>query len=109
MKKIKADISLGATPKEREDVAKRYMKIQRLLIHFDLNAFAFDPGVKCLIMYEKLSMGERANYIDFDGETWKFMEPLLKELVQWREYGKKFNMYMSKKERRKNETISKRS
>lgn len=82
MKKIKADISLGATPKEREDAVKRFMKIQKLLLHFNLSAFAFDPGVKCVIMYDKIIHG--AKFVDFDGDTWEFMEPLFKELLRYR-------------------------
>jgi hypothetical protein len=104
MKKIKADVSLGNTNKEREDVVKRFMKMQKLLRHFEVEAFAFDPGVRCYVL------GDGVKQVDIpDRDTWEWLEPLLKELVQWREYGKKFNMYMSKKERRKNETISKRS
>jgi len=109
MKKIKADISLGNTKKEREDALKRMKKAQKLLLHFNLSAFAFDHGVKCLILHNRLHyIVDIARYVEFDKETWEFMEPLFKELVQWREYGKKFNMYMSNKERRKYEGVSKK-
>jgi len=104
MKKQKADISLGDTEKERDEVVKRIAKIQKLMKQFDMAAYAFDPGVRCL---EDKVIKEK-KVIDFDGDTWAFTEPLLRELVQWREYGKKFNMYMGKKERRKYEKGSKR-
>lgn len=95
MKKQKADISLGATEKEREEEVTKIKKIQRLLVHFNLSAFAFDPGVKCLRLYTKVSSkGYGPEYVDFDGETWKWIEPLLRELLKYR---------------RKHEVASKRS
>ena len=95
MKKIKADISLGATKKEREEEVTKIKKIQRLLVQFNLSAFAFDPGVRCLKLYNKVSSnGYGPEYVDFDGETWKWLEPLLKELVRWRKYGESFNINM---------------
>lgn len=111
MKKIKADISLGATQKEREDVIKEYMKIQKLLLHFKLSAFAFDPGVKCLVLYEKLCDGEKANYITFDEETWEFIEPLLKELAYLRmsRVRRLKRQIEERKERRKHEVAGKKS
>lgn len=102
---IKADISLGNTKKEREEVVKRINRTQRLFKQFGVQVYAFDPGVRCYI----LGIGGPKADLDFGGNEWKWLEPLLKELVQWRGYGKKFNMYMSKKERRRNEVASKKS
>ena len=81
MKKIKADISLGATQKEREEVVKRLNKTQKLLRHFGLESFAYDPGVRCFVL------GDGKKMVDFDESTWEWLEPLLKELVKWRKYG----------------------
>ena len=103
MSKRKPDISLAGTPKEREAIVRQIAKTKKLLKHFGIQAFAFDPGVRCFVQ------GHGNKYIDFDGDTWEFIEPLLKELVQWREYGKKFNMFMSKAERKKYEVVRKRS
>lgn len=99
----KADISLGATARERKEALNRIKRITRLLLRFDIQAFAFGPGVRGYII------GHGTDIVDFDETTLKYMTPLLKELVKWREYGKKFNMYMSKEERRKYGSSCKRS
>lgn len=66
---------------------KEIRKTQKLLKHFDLTAYAFNPGVRCFLE------GHGDNYIDFDGDTWEFVEPLLKELVKYR---KKYGIHTSK-------------
>jgi len=79
MKKIKADISLGATEKEREREVKKIHNIQRLFKHFGVEAFAFDPGVRCC-QTGKVSY----RILDFDAFEWEWLEPLLKELLMYR-------------------------
>lgn len=103
MSKRKPDISLGATARERKEVVDRIKKITRLLLRFNIQAFAFGPGVRGYII------GHGTDVVDFDETTLKYMTPLLKELIKWREYGKKLNVYMSKEERRKHETVCKGS
>jgi len=85
MKKQKADISLGATEKEREDVVRRYLKIQKLLKHFGVEAYAFDPGVRCMIPEVGKSRGYyKEGTLDFGEYEWKWLEPLLRELLRYR-------------------------
>lgn len=79
MKKQKADISLGDTKKERDKVVEWITKTQKLLKHFDVEAFAFDPGVRGSIVDD-----QRKRIIDFDEDTWSFIEPLLRELLKYR-------------------------
>jgi hypothetical protein len=79
MKKQKADISLGNTKKERDEVVERGTKIQKLLKHFNVGIFAFDPGVRGSILD-----GQHKRIVDFDGDTWSFIEPLLRELLKYR-------------------------
>ena len=68
------------TPQEKEDLklVRKIKKIERLMQHFDATAFAFKPGVRCYIP------GDGNWFIDFDKPTWKFIEPLLKELLYLR-------------------------
>lgn len=92
-----------------KQIVARIVKTQKLLLHFELSAYVFDPGIKCLVLYDKLSInGHGPRYVDFDGSTWEWLEPLLRELVKWREYGNRFNMSMRSKERRKYEVGSKK-
>jgi len=94
MKKRKADISLGSTEKEREAVVRRIKKIQKLMRNFELDAFAFDPGVRC---YAPGSSKYSYKIVDIDENVWCFIEPLLIELVKWRKYGEKFGMNWRRK------------
>lgn len=64
--------------KIEEKEIKRLKNIQRLLLKFDVQAYAFDPGVRGYVI------GHGTDVIHFDGVTWKYMEPLLKELVKLR-------------------------
>lgn len=86
-----------------KEIVRRINSVKKLLRQFDVEAYAFDPGVRCFVK------GHRDKYIDFDGSTWEFIEPLLRELIKWRKYGEKFNIFMCKSERKKYETSSKRS
>lgn len=75
------------TEKDEEEV--RYIKkTKRLLKEFNITPYAFFPGVLCFME------GHGNNYIDFDESTWKFVEPLLKELVKYR---KKYGIHTSKR------------
>lgn len=103
MSKRKPDVSLAATEKEREAVVRRIRKVQRLLRQYDVEANMFDPGVRGYVI------GDGRARVDLDGDTWAWLEPLLKELVKWREYGKTWGVCMSKAERKKYETVRKRS
>lgn len=102
MSKRKPDVSLAATEKEREAVVRRIRKVQRLLRQYDVEANMFDPGVRGYVI------GDGRARIDLDGDTWAWLEPLLKELVKWRKYGKNFIKDMKVK-RRKHETVRKGS
>lgn len=82
MKKQKADISLGSTKKERDEVVERWIRMQKLLKHFNIVmniSFAFDPGVRGFILD-----GQRKRIVDFDEDTWAVIEPLLRELLKYR-------------------------
>lgn len=80
--------------KKDKIVVKRIQKTQKLLSKFGLKAYAFDPGVACYVIEEINGRKPYSNSnIEFNGATWKWLEPLLKELVKLRkgkvESGKK--------------------
>lgn len=64
--------------KEKETIVKKIEKTQKVLKHFGVQAYAFDPGVRCFVE------GHGNKYLEFDDETWEFIEPLLKELIKYR-------------------------
>lgn len=67
-------------------------KTKKLLDNFGLCAFMYDPGVKSFVV------GHGSWDVEFDGPTWKFVEPLLKELIKYR------NKYGTDKSKRKKST-----
>lgn len=81
MKKQKIiDCSVYKDQTEKQ-IVDRVNKTQRLLLHFGLSAFAYDPGVKCLVLGDK---SFQVRYVDFDASTWEWLEPLLRELLMYR-------------------------
>lgn len=65
--------------KEEEKEKVRYIKsTKRLFKQFGYVPFAYYPGVRCFME------GHGSKYIDFDDNTWEFVQPLLKELVKYR-------------------------
>jgi hypothetical protein len=86
----------GQTDKQ---IVARIQKIQKLLKHFGVKVYAFDPGVRCYI--------EKTTYnMDFDSVEWEWLQSLLRELLGYREYCKKYNM--DTKGRKKHENTSKK-
>lgn len=83
MKKKKQKIKDCSVYKDQtnKQIVNKVKKIQKLLLHFGLSAFAYDPGVKCLVLGDK---SFQVRYVDFDGSTWEFVEPLLRELLMYR-------------------------
>lgn len=76
--------------KKDKIVVKRIQKTQKLLSKFGLKAYAFDPGVACYVIEEINGRKPHSNSnIEFNSDTWKWLEPLLKELVQLRREKKK--------------------
>jgi hypothetical protein len=73
----------GQTDKQ---IVERITKIQKLLAHFDVKAYAFDPGVRCYTIEPFLNYTTCS--LNFGHNEWKWLEPLLIELIHYRrEYG----------------------
>lgn len=65
-----------------EEEVKEIRKTQKLLKHFGLTAYAFNPGVRCFVE------GDGVKYVGFDDPTWEFVEGILRELIKYRnKYG----------------------
>ena len=81
--------------KEEEKEVRYIKRTKRLFKQFGYVPFAYYPGVRCFME------GHGNKYIDFDDNTWDFVEPLLKELVKYRnKYGTNTNKRKACKETR---------
>ena len=68
--------------KKEKKIILDIKKTEKLLGHFGLCPYACNPGVESFVI------GNRCWTVDFDGPTWKFVEPLLRELLKYRnKYG----------------------
>jgi hypothetical protein len=68
---------------EEKDFIARHKSTKKLLKQFGLEPYAYDPGVRCTPI--KRSGSPRFEDIcDFGENEWKWLAPLLRELVRLR-------------------------
>lgn len=76
------------TKKQEKEIVARIDNTQKLLKQFGLNAYAFDPGVRCTPV--KLAGSPRYDdALDFGWNEWTWLEPLLRELLKLRAKSRK--------------------
>lgn len=70
------------TKKEERALTLRLNKTRDLLKEFGVIPYAYDPGVRCYV--GNVEGDQFAPVVDFDEETWAWLEPLLQELRMYR-------------------------
>jgi len=66
--------------KTNKQIVIRIRKIQKLLKQFDVQAYAFDPGVIGQYRIDSVHVAD----LSFGYYEWKWLEPLLRELLMYR-------------------------
>jgi hypothetical protein len=66
---------------QKKDI-ERINGIRKLLKYFKVEAYGFDPGILCFYRVDGLIVHEM--HMRFDAAQWEWLEPLLKELQQYR-------------------------
>jgi len=63
--------------KAEKALVKRMDSVEELMSYFNARLRGYDPGVSAFV-------GDRNDLIQFDGESWQWLEPLLIELRERR-------------------------
>lgn len=82
MSKIKIQDASVYKNQTNKQIVTRIKKIQELLSHFKVKAYAFDPGVACYYKINGLIIHE--THMSFGDTEWRWLEPLLMELLEYR-------------------------